>query len=128
MLAAAGRLTKVLALENEALARLEYSRAVSLLPEKKQAALALGTALSSLANSGRVQVQGEAEKVITELAALLQQNKRLLEHAIGVQSRVVQTVARSAAQALQNGPRYDAAGNSAHQFGRAAFIALSATA
>ena len=126
MLAGARRLAKVLALENDALARLEYPRAVSLLPEKKQATLAFAAALANLADPGRV--QGEAEKVITELAELLQQNKRLLEHAIGVQSRVVQTVARSASQALENGPRYDVGGSSAHRPGRAAFIALSATA
>jgi hypothetical protein len=93
---AAARLEAILRAENEALGRHDAVAATAFLEEKLAAASALSATGLSLEDGER-------------LRTLAAENRRLLERAIKVQSRIIAMVAR-AAQASPAAARYGAKG------------------
>jgi len=93
------RLAEALREENEALARLDLSSASRLATAKLQASdcfsAAFGTAMKT-GGSAQGELRGAAEKLATRLRDLSEENRRLLERAIGLQSRVIETIAGAA--------------------------------
>jgi hypothetical protein len=100
-LEAANRVAELLARENAALQRMDLSAAVALVPAKETALadLARETPLPSSALSPAVLALGR------RLADLAEENRILLERAIGVQVRIVQMIAR-AGQPIQETVHY----------------------
>ena len=98
---AAGVLAETLAAENQALAALDYRRAVTLLDAKRSAAEAFATA---------AQAQRMTADVVTRLRDLAAENKRLLERAVMVQGRVIGAVVRAIPKVTGGVPRYGAGG------------------
>ena len=99
MLQAGLRLEEALRAENEALARLDMTRAAALATLKVQASDAFAAAATAAGRGGarpegeeRAQAQGLAGS-LRELSA---ENRRLLERAIALQSRVIETIAGAA--------------------------------
>jgi|tagenome__1003787_1003787.scaffolds.fasta_scaffold20704560_1 hypothetical protein len=88
---AASRLAGVLAQENAALQRMDLPAAAALVPAKEAALaeMARDTPLSSNALSPAVLALGQ------RLADLAEENRILLERAIGVQTRIVGMIARA---------------------------------
>lgn len=88
---AANRVAEVLAQENAALQRMDLPAAVALVPGKEAALadLARETPLPPGALSPAVVALGR------RLADLAEENRILLERAIGVQARIVQMIARA---------------------------------
>ncbi|WP_043829526.1 hypothetical protein [Muricoccus aerilatus] len=99
LLNAGVRLTEALREENEALARLDLSRAATLATTKLQASDAFAAAFGAAMKTGG-KAQGElrdaAERLAARLRDLSDENRRLLERAIGLQSRVIETIAGAA--------------------------------
>lgn len=99
LLNAGMRLTEALREENEALARLDLSRAATLATSKLQASDAFAAAFGAAMKTGG-KAQGElrdaAERLAARLRDLSEENRRLLERAIGLQSRVIETIAGAA--------------------------------
>jgi hypothetical protein len=132
LIAAAVRLADTITRENAALTALDLAGAAGMLAEKNEAADAFTAAQAIAARLGPVWLpgwqRGEAKQLAARLRALAQENKRLLEHAIAVQGRVIGMVARAAAEAdtAQTGPRYSARGGP--PAARPAAMALSARA
>lgn len=100
LLAAGLRLAEALQAENEALAALDLPRAGSLAAAKIQASDAFGAAFAAAAKLG-AKAQGPeretAERLTERLKVLGVENRRLLERAILLQSRVIETIAAAAA-------------------------------
>jgi hypothetical protein len=91
------RLAAILSEENAALAALDFPRAVALLPAKTLAAEAVLAAPDATA--------------APLLAPLAEENRRLLQHAMSVQGRVIEIIARAIPRALQQtGACYGAQG------------------
>lgn len=106
LLAAAGRLERVLLAENAALQALDLHALPGLLHEKAAAAAALD-AVATLPAAPAADLQAQAARV----RGLATENRRLLEHAILVQDRVLRLVASAAREAgLREASRYGAAG------------------
>ncbi len=109
-LAAAVRLVQVLSAENAALLALDIPAAAALLDEKLAAARGLAQASAARPAARHPETAG----VALQLRDLAQQNRLLLEHAIVVQGRVLDMVARAARQDVaQAGGRYGASGAAA---------------
>ncbi len=111
LIAAAVRLADVLHTENAALAALNIPAAVRLLPEKLAAADAFVTAQASAGAKGRQAARHriELESIARRLQDLAAENRRLLERAMLVQTRVIATVAKAArATAERAAPGYSA--------------------
>ena len=132
LIAAAARLADTLAEENGALAALDLTRAAGMLDDKTRALEAF-TAAQALIERGEAASRQttsppEAEQVVTRLRNLADENRRLLEHAIAVQGRVIGLVARAipGKVAEQDGIRYGADGGRAEPRSRS--VALSASA
>jgi hypothetical protein len=101
--AAAVAVTDILAAENAALAALDLRRAAALLPVKSHAAERFAAAC---ADAGGAHPAG-----MHRLAALAAENRRLLQHAIAVQGRVIELVANALPRALPDATaRYGARG------------------
>jgi hypothetical protein len=99
VLAAAGRLAEALRAENEALARLDLGAAAELGRAKRQAAEAFETTFAAAARSGTTAdaaLRARAEEAAQGLRALTTENRRLLERAIDLQSRVIEAIAGAA--------------------------------
>jgi hypothetical protein len=96
--APARSLVEVLRQENAALKQLDFSGAVSFVPAKECALLIVAGSVSDVPSD-----------VIRLLADLAAENRMLLEHAIAVQTRIVQIVARGSTPS----PRYPRNGVSA---------------
>lgn len=112
LLSAAARLVEVLKAENAALQALDAPAAAALLEEKLAAARALAEAAAQRPASARQ--TPESAGLALQLRELAEENRRLLEHAILLQSRVLDMVARAARQgAAQTGGRYGASGAAA---------------
>lgn len=98
------RLTEALRAENEALARLDLASAATLGTAKMQASDAFAAAFGAAMKTGG-SAQGElrvaAEKLAARLRELSEDNRRLLERAIGLQSRVIETIAGAAIPAAR---------------------------
>ena len=92
----ADALAAILAAENEALERHDAAAAAALVEQKLAAATALGSA----------EIAPEQAERLRDLAA---QNRRLLERAIDVQSRIITMVAQAVHESTAHA-RYGAAG------------------
>lgn len=115
LIAAGDRLAEALLAENEALARLDLPGAAGLAGAKLKATDAFAAAFAAASKVGarpegplRQGARGMAER----LEALGAENKRLLQHAIAIQSRVIEAVAAAALPRAAN-PVYGAAGRRA---------------
>ena len=96
---AAHRLTEALGAENAALARLDLAAAAELGRSKRQAADAFEAAFTAASRSGAHAAGPErarTEELATRLRDLTTENRRLLERAIELQSRVIETIAGAA--------------------------------
>ena len=93
---AAQRLTEALRAENAALARLDLGAAAELAHGKRLAADAFAAAFDATHRSGS-RAEGEArdrtEEIARALKDLTAENRRLLERAIDLQSRVIEAIA-----------------------------------
>jgi hypothetical protein len=112
LLHAAEALADILAAENAALATLDIRAAAPLLPAKRQAADAFAGAHARLAAAGppdattRTLLQATAQR----LGTLAEENRRLLERALAVQTRVMDVIAQAVPRASTQAPRYGAQG------------------
>ena len=99
LMVAALRLAEALRAENEALARLDLAAAAGLATAKRQASDAFAAAFDAASRSGS-RAEGadraRAEEIAVKLRALTAENRRLLERAIELQSRVIETIAGAA--------------------------------
>jgi flagellar biosynthesis/type III secretory pathway chaperone len=99
LMIAAQRLMEALRAENEALARLDLAAAGELAVTKRQAADAFAAAYDAASRTGS-RAEGNdrsrAEEVALHLRDLTAENRRLLERAIELQSRVIETIAGAA--------------------------------
>jgi flagellar biosynthesis/type III secretory pathway chaperone len=99
LMIAALRLAEALRAENEALARLDLAAAGELARGKRQAADAFAAAYEAvrrLASPGAVLDRARTEEIAARLRDLTAENRRLLERAIALQSRVIETIAGAA--------------------------------
>ncbi len=99
VLLAGARLAEALKEENEALARLDLTRAAALATVKIRASDAFNAATTAAGRQG-LRAEGEvrrtAEGLAGHLRVLSTENRRLLERAIALQSRVIETIAGAA--------------------------------
>ncbi|MBC7431461.1 MAG: hypothetical protein H7345_05280 [Rubritepida sp.] len=99
VITAGTRLAEALRLENEALAALDLNRAAGFATAKMQASDAFAAATAAATKIG-VKAAGEQRATTAALATRLQalgaENRKLLEHAIALQSRVIETIAGAA--------------------------------
>jgi hypothetical protein len=109
LLMAAQRLADVLDRENDALRAMNLRRVVSLLPEKT-AAIA---ELTSAEGATSVLATPEFVAMTARLDGLAQENRLLLERAIGAQHRVIGIIVR-AATSVAVAPNYGLQGRRAH--------------
>jgi hypothetical protein len=96
---AAQRLAEALRAENEALARLDLGAAADLARRKRQAAEAFEAAYAAASRSGARatgEARGPAEAMAVNLRDLTAENRKLLERAIELQARVIETIAGAA--------------------------------
>jgi hypothetical protein len=99
LMIAAQRLADALRAENEALARLDLAAAAHLAAPKRQASDAFAAAYEAARRSGTRAEGAEreaAEEVAGRLRDLSAENRRLLERAIELQARVIETIAGAA--------------------------------
>ena len=92
---AAQRLMEALRAENAALARLDLAAAADLAGAKRQAADAFAAAYAAASRSGsraNSEERRRAEEVALHLKDLTAENRRLLERAIDLQSRVIEAI------------------------------------
>ncbi|MBU8537649.1 hypothetical protein [Falsiroseomonas tokyonensis] len=127
LIVAAQRLTEALRAENEALARLDLTSAAALARPKQQASDAFAAAYDAASRTDS-KAQGADRARVEELALRLRdlgaENRRLLERAIDLQSRVIETIAGAT---RPSGPgTYGDRG--LHRDGRHAPLSLSARA
>jgi len=129
LIAAGERLAEALRDENEALSALDLARAATLAERKIQASDAFAAAMQAAAKLGS-KAEGslrlDAEAMARSLAALGAENRRLLEGAIALQSRVIEAIA-GAVKPLRAAPGYGQAGRVRAAF-QAPSFALSARA
>lgn len=122
--AAAARLAEVLAVENGALAALDFSRAGALLAEKTRAA----DAFVAAGRASRGTLPGAGKVTPARLCALAAENQLLLQRAIAAQGRVIGITAGAVSRAVRDpaASRYGAQGRAAPA--RLAAVAVSARA
>jgi hypothetical protein len=99
LLLAGHRLAEALRAENEALARLDLNQAAQLSTGKRQASDAFAAAFDAAQRTGSKAEGTErasAEEISGRLRELSAENRRLLERAIDLQSRVIETIAGAA--------------------------------
>lgn len=99
LLIAGRRLAEALRAENEALAALDLPRAAAFATAKRQATDAFTAAYTAAQKTGARPAIGErasAESLAANLQDLGAENRRLLERAIAIQSRVIETIAGAA--------------------------------
>jgi hypothetical protein len=99
LMIAARRLAEALRAENEALARLDLVQAAALATPKRQASDAFAAAYAA-ARGSNARIEGadraHAEEIAIHLKELSSENRRLLERAIDLQARVIETIAGAA--------------------------------
>jgi hypothetical protein len=111
LLIAGKRLAEALRAENEALAKLDLSLAAKLAERKIAATDAFAQAYAAQAkHGGRPEgtIRQQAASLTQQLEALGSENRKLLERAISLQSRVIETIATAALPRIANpgyGPR-----------------------
>jgi len=111
LLIAGKRLAEALRAENEALAKLDLSLAAKLAESKIAATDAFAQAYAAQAkHGGRPEgtIRQQAASLTQQLEELGSENRKLLERAISLQSRVIETIATAALPRVANpgyGPR-----------------------
>jgi len=112
LLRTAQTLADILTAENAALAALDIGLATHLLVAKRQAADGFAAAHARLAATGPLPPPARArlETVAVTLRGAAEENRRLLERAIAVQTSVMDVIARAAPHAGTQAPRYGAQG------------------
>jgi hypothetical protein len=116
LLIAGQRLAEALRAENEALAALDLPRAAEMAAVKLQASDAFAAACAAAQQTGARPAQGEratAEQLANNLQHLGEENRRLLERAIAIQARVIETIAGAAIPRTGAAPGYGPAGRNA---------------
>ncbi|TCZ59923.1 hypothetical protein [Roseicella aquatilis] len=112
LIAAGQRLAEALRAENEALAALDLPRAAALAGAKVKATDTFAAAAQAAAKTG-ARADGAARSGAADMTARLQhlgeENRRLLQRAIAIQSQVIETIA-GAALPRAAAPGYGAAG------------------
>ncbi|WP_424812750.1 hypothetical protein [Roseococcus sp. YIM B11640] len=114
VIAAGERLAEALRAENDALAALDLTRAAAMATRKMQASDAFAAATAAAARNPTPTpgvTRAAAESLAASLADLGQENRRLLETAIALQSRVIETIA-GVARPLTAAPGYGRGGRS----------------
>ena len=99
LILAGQRLAEALRAENEALARLDLPRAATLANSKIAASDAFAAAFAAQAKHGAAPdapVRQAAAVLTRRLEELGRENRRLLERAVSLQSRVIETIAGAA--------------------------------
>ena len=99
LILAGHRLAEALRAENEALAKLDLPRAATLASSKIAASDAFAAAYAAQAKHGAAPegpVRQAAALLTQRLEELGQENRRLLERAVALQSRVIETIAGAA--------------------------------
>ncbi|RVT96785.1 hypothetical protein EOD42_10285 [Rhodovarius crocodyli] len=112
VIAAGTRLAEALEAENQALASLDLNRAATLASVKIQASDAFAQAFTAASRAGaraEPALRGVTMELHTRLESLGAENRKLLEGAIALQSRVIETIA-GAALPKANVPGYGARG------------------
>ena len=105
LLIAGKRLADALRAENEALAKLDLSLAAKLAESKIAATDAFAQAYAAQAkHGGRPEgtIRQQAASLTQQLEALGSENRKLLERAISLQSRVIETIATAALPRIAN--------------------------
>jgi hypothetical protein len=111
LLAAATRLTDVIAAENAALAALDLPAAIASAAGKQHAAAAFAAALQMQTTPLAPDHRRQAEAIGRRLTALGEENLRLLQRAIAAQRSVIDIIARASRRELASRPaRYCAFG------------------
>lgn len=123
LLQAGQRLAEALQAENEALAALDLTRAAALATAKVEACDAFAAAQAAAAKeeeatraqdgaatSSPTEERLAAEQLALRLQSLSVENRRLLERAIALQSRVIETIAGAALPRAAGPGRYEARG------------------
>lgn len=99
LMASAQRLAEALHAENEALALLDMPRAATLAAQKQEASERFAAAYAA-AQRSTLRLEGRLREHTEQLAGRLRdlgaENRRLLERAIDLQSRVIETIAGAA--------------------------------
>ncbi|UFN48828.1 hypothetical protein LPC08_22965 [Roseomonas sp. OT10] len=99
LITAGQSLAEALTQENEALARLDFAGAGRLADAKLRASDAFAAAFAAARGTG-ARVEGDqreaTRELSTRLSALSEENRRLLQRAIALQSRVIETIAGAA--------------------------------
>lgn len=121
LIEAAVRLADTLVRENEALAALDLARAAGLLDEKQRVTAAFSAAQVAVAQGAiappvpvpSATDQRAARNLAARLGDLARENRRLLERAVSVQGRLIETIAKAAQPPVsrygaQGAPRQDA--------------------
>ncbi|MGH7119353.1 MAG: hypothetical protein ACREFP_10275 [Acetobacteraceae bacterium] len=103
---AAVELADTLARENEALTRLDLARAAAMLSAKQRATQAFEQARTAPPHATHQASPALAPEVERRLAALAEENRRLLERAIHVQRRIIGTVAAALPRAAEPARSY----------------------
>jgi len=111
LLASAARLADVIAAENSALLVLDLPAAVASAAGKQHAAEAFAAALRMQTKPIAPGNRRQAEAIGRQLAALGEENRRLLQRAIAAQRRVIEIIARASRRELASrATRYGAFG------------------
>jgi hypothetical protein len=118
-------LADLLEQENAALEQMQLGRAAAMLPAKQAAADALLRAQA--AAHGAAWPDG-ALPAVARLRTLAAENRRLLQHGIKVQDRLIRLVARAVAQSAQPECGPYGAGGARQTGGRTPAVALAARA
>lgn len=129
VITAGAALAEVLARENAALAALQLGQAAAALDAKQAASAAFAAAVAQAKRHGGL-AEGDraaAARLGARLQELAAENRRLLERALTVQGRVLETIARALPRALPAAPRYGRCGLPAHAE-RAPALAFAARA
>lgn len=109
LLRAGHRLAEALAAENAALAKLDLAAAGQLAGDKLRATDAFAAAAQSCQKLGTRAVgpeQSVARALAAHIASLGEENRRLLQRAIALQSRVIETIAQAALPSANPLPGY----------------------
>jgi len=98
LIVAGERLAEALRAENEALAALDLTRAAGIATRKMQASDAFAAAAAAARTQARAEgaERNRAEKLAIALGELGRENRKLLEDAIALQSRVIEAIAGAA--------------------------------
>jgi hypothetical protein len=128
LLASAERFTEILSAENAALTALDFSGTGALMSAKEDALKAMTVALSLPDGPVDASLRQRIEAFDEQLSRLMDENRRLLERALVVQTRVVGVIARASRCELARQARGYSTNGAPATASRAPAIALAARA